>query len=95
MKCEPTMQIENESNYVPKANSAFIDNHPNVKFYTMLINNAILCNNTVLPLILTNYSDNTFCIPKDITIGTPEEIGCNWYNINEITITTRIRDIET
>ena len=57
------------------------------------MNNATLHNET-LPLIITNNSDNTVCIAKDITVGTSEIIGNDSYNINEITIAARPNDIK-
>ena len=45
-------------------------------------------------LIITSNSDNKVCIPKDITIGTSEEISSDCYNINELTLTARINGIK-
>ena len=60
----------------------------------MLINTGTLHNNTTLPLIITNSSDNEVCIPKEIGIGTSKEINSGSHNINEIALSTSINNIK-
>ena len=57
MKFENSIQLETENNYMIKAQSAFIDNNPNLKCYPIPINKATV-HNYVFPLIITNNSDN-------------------------------------
>ena len=47
----------------------------------MLIDKATL-HSSVLPLIISNNSDNKVCIHKDITIGTSEVNSNDSYSIN-------------
>ena len=88
------MHLEKVNNYMIKANSAFIHNNPNLKCYPIFVNKDTMHNNTS-PLIISNNSDNKVCIPKDITIGTPEEMSNYHYSINEITLAAKSYDIKT
>ena len=62
--------------------NCLLRDYPNLKCHLTPVNSNILCNNSNLPLILTN---NNCCIPCNITVGTSETIGNLNYNINEIT----------
>ena len=75
-----------------KVQSAFIDNNPNFSMLIHTHNKATLHSDT---LPLTKKSENKVCIPKDITIGTSEEITNGCYSINEITLTGKPNDIKT
>ena len=74
-----------------KAHSEFIDDNPNFKYYPMLIKKATFGNNA-LPLIIMNNSNIKVCIPKEIAIGTSEDIDNDHYRINEITLTAKSDD---
>ena len=54
-KFQTKNKIENKSNYVLNVNSAFIENSPHLICHLMLINTDKLCNNTILPLIITTH----------------------------------------
>ena len=77
--------IDDQHSYLLTADSTFVDNNPNLKYYLMLMNSNTLHNNSILPLILTNNSNCNICIPSNIMIGTSERITSNNYHINEIT----------
>ena len=57
-----------------------MDDNPNLKCYAMLINNNTLHNNTILPLIITNYSDQKICRPEKITVDISEKISENKFH---------------
>ena len=86
-KLDPSTTCD-QDNYLLTADFAFIHNNPNLKCHPTLINSNILCNNTNLPLILTNNSNPKICIPCSITISTTETINNLNYDINEITFNT-------
>ena len=73
-KIQNATKREEESGFLIIADIAFIGNNQNLKYYPTMINAQTLGNNTFIPLIITNYSDNKVCLFKNIAIGTYEEI---------------------
>ena len=77
------------NSYILTADPAFMDDNPNLKCYSNLINNNTFCNNISLPLIITNNLAPKICIPEEVKIGISEKINKNEYNTNENFLSNR------